>query len=518
MTHRLSCVGTPGMRGHVVSEQGLETGPTGSDAPIAAADVVTTRGGPPGHGRMLPSRRRRRRLLAVFLAVWAVVAALMGWAWYQYGKLSNDLNVSNARVAPPLKRALTPAPVGAARETTLVAGVDSHHHVVGTVILARTDSTLHAVEILTVPSSVLVSTGQTLGDGLRAGGVSRAIGLLQHDLGVPVNHVLLIQLNQAGSIVHSLGGITISNPAPVAYNVTGGHGVFPPGQLKLTGRTARLYLDPAEPAGALTPASAAARAERQAAVMRGVTDRLVHLTTPSAITGVAHTISRDFTTDLSPDPLLGIVAARLGAHVLVDCRLPAGANLGRARSIPTVTGFETAVARGACTTQPLQTKLPAAAVAATIIATIVTHGGSRAFYWAVVLAIAIWGIGAFAWILMLPIVRGVRRLPRERGLAVAAPAAATAHRVRARPALPARPHVGRPALPSFSRFALPHIDRPGLPHIGRPALPHIGRPQLPHVRRDGGRRRRRFGPHLFVRIVSVPVSIGLGMLIAHFLY
>ena len=501
-----------------MSEQGLETGPTGSDAPIAAADVVNTRGGPPGHGRMLPSKRRRRRWLAVFLAAWAVVAALMGWAWYQYGKLSNDLNVSNARVAPPLRRALTPAPVGAARQTTLVAGIDSHHHVAGTVILARTDSTHHAVEILTVPSTVSVLQGQTLGDALRAGGVPRAIGLLQRDLGVPVNHVLLIQLNQAGSIVRSLGGITVSNPTPVAYNVTGGHGVFPAGRVKLTGRTAQWYLDPTE--RPLTPGIAAGGEVRQAAVVRGVTDKLVHLSTPSAINGVAHTISRNFTTDLSPDPVLGIFAARLGAHALVDCRLPAGANLGRARTIPTVAGFETAAAKGACTTQPLQTKLPAAAVAATIIATIVTHGGSRAFYWAVVLAIAIWGIGAFAWILMLPLVRGVRRLPRSRGLAVAAaaPAQPAVHRARTRPALPAMPHVGRPALPSFSRFALPHVDRPALPRIGRPALPHIGRPQLPEFRRNGGRRRRRFGPHLFVRILSVPVSIGLGMLIAHLLY
>ncbi len=321
MTHRLSCVGDAGHEGARVSEQGLETGPTGSDAPIAAADVVTTRGGPPGHGRMLPSKRRRRRWLAVFLTAWAVVAALMGWAWYQYGKLSNDLNVSNARVAPPLQRALTPAPVGAARQTTLVAGIDSHHHVAGTVILARTDSTHHAVEILTVPSTVSVLEGQTLGDALRAGGVPRAIGLLQRDLGVPVNHVLLIQLNQAGSIVRSLGGITVSNPTPVPYDVTGGHGVFPAGRVKLTGRTAQWYLDPTE--RPLTPAIAAAGEVRQAAVVRGVTDKLVHLSTPSAINGVAHTISRNFTTDLSPDPVLGIVAARLGAHALVDCRLPA---------------------------------------------------------------------------------------------------------------------------------------------------------------------------------------------------
>ncbi len=65
-----------------------------------------------------------------------------------------------------------------------------------------------------------------------------------------------------------------------------------------------------------------------------------------------------------------------------------------------------------------------------------------------VLAIAIWAFGAFDWILMLPVVRGVRRL---------------------------------------------------------------------WLRRSGGRRLR-LAPHVLVRILSVPASLGLGMLIAHFLY
>jgi anionic cell wall polymer biosynthesis LytR-Cps2A-Psr (LCP) family protein len=362
----------------------------------------------------VPSKRRRRRLLAVFLAVWAVVVVAAAAAWYEYGRLSHDLQVSNRRVAPPLQHALTPTPSGAPRQTTLVAGIDSHKNVAGTVILARVDSTRHAVEILTVPSTVGLTSGQRLRDVLRFDGISRAIRLLSHDLRVPVNHVLLIQLAQVGAIVHSLGGITITNPAPVPYRVTGGSGVFPAGRVALTGRTVQWYLDPTE--HPLTPGIVAAGDFRQAAVVRGVTDKLVHLTTPSAITGVGQTISRNFNTDLSAQPVLGIVAARLGAHTLVDCRLGTNANLAGARATPTVAGFQTAARRGACTTTPLQTKLPAAAVAATIIATIVTHGGSQALYWLVVATIAIWGIAACAWILMLFAVRGVRWLPRRGAL------------------------------------------------------------------------------------------------------
>ena len=49
-------------------------------------------------------------------------------------------------------------------------------------------------------------------------------------------------------------------------------------------------------------------------------------------------------------------------------------------------------------------------------------------------------------------------------------------------------------------------------------MPQIGRPGRDHSRYGRVYRRRRSGPHLFVRIISVPVSIALGMLIAHVLY
>ncbi len=471
-----------------MSEGRAQAGVTPSASAVEPDVVTTPPGGPGGPGgpteprRRPASKRRRRRLLAVFLAVWALVVAAAAAAWYEYGRLSQDLHVSNGRVAPPLRRALTPAPVGAARQTTLVAGIDSHKNVAGSVILARVDSTRHAVEILTVPSTVALAGGQQLRDVLRFDGVSRAIGLLQRDLHVPVNHVLLIQLAQVGAIVHSLGGITVTNPTPVPYRVTGASGVFPAGRIVLTGRTVQWYIDPTE--HPLTAGIVAADDFRQALVVRGVTEKLVHVTTPSAISALGATISHNFDTDLQPGPVLGIVAARLGAHTLVDCRLGTNADLGRPGAIPTVAGFRTAAQRGACATTPLHTKLPAAAaVAATIIATLVTHGGSQVLYWLVVATVAIWGIAACAWVLMLPSVRGVRRLPR-------------------RGALP-RPH--RPALPHFSLPALP-------------ALPHVGRRERPQAGYGLVSRRRRSGGRMVVRVLSVPVSILVGMLIAHALY
>ena len=440
------------MSGHGRAKDGSTPSPT----PVVPLEPEVVRAPPSGIGYRLPSKRRRRRWLMAFLIVWTIVAAGVGLAWYQYGRLSHELRVSNGRVGGPLKRALTPAPAGASRQTTLVAGVDSNGHVAGAVILTRIDATRHVVEILTVPSSVLVNGPQQLGDVARAEGVPGVIGLLQHDLGVPVNHVLLMHLTQAGSIVRSLGGIEITNPAPLTYDVGGDQGVFPAGRVALTGRTVQWYLDPSK-----RPVTTAPDV-RQAAVTRGVTDKLVHLTTPSAITAVGNTISRNFTTDLSTDPVLALVAGRLRAHRLVDCRLGAGADLARGSQLPAIAGFESATPGASCSAVPLQTKLPAAGVAATIIATLVTHGGSRALYWLVVATIAIWGIAACAWILMLPAVRGVRGLPRR----------------------------------SLRRVALPERPRPSY----------------------GSLRRRRHIAVTGVRVLSVPVSIGLGMLIAYLLY
>jgi anionic cell wall polymer biosynthesis LytR-Cps2A-Psr (LCP) family protein len=449
-----------------------------SAPPLPETDVVDLPP-PPGFRRRIPSKRVRRRWLAAFLAVWALVVLASAFAWYEYGRLSHDLTVSNRRVGGRVQRALTPAPVTAERQTTLVAGIDSHQNVAGTVILARMDATRHAVEILTVPSTVGVTPAQSLRDVLRFDGVPRAIGVLERDLGVPVNHVLLMRLSQAGSIVRSLGGITVTNPMPVAYNVTGGRGVFPAGRVHLTGRTVQWYLDPTERP---LPRRPAAGDFRQAAVVRGVTDRLVHITAPSDMSAIGETIARSFTTDLSPDPVLGIVAARLKAHTLYDCRLGAGADLAQAGADATVAGFQRAARTGACTAQPLHTTLPVAALAATIITTLVAHGGSRLLYLLVVASVAVWGIAAVAWVLMLPAVRGLRprRRLRRRGM-------------------------------RLPEARLPQLRRP------RVHLPEVHLPQRDH-RRYGRVYRRRRRATIAVRVASVPVSIALGMLIAHVLY
>jgi hypothetical protein len=313
-----------------------------------------------------------------------------------------------------------------------------------------------------------------------------------------VNHLLLMQLEQAGATVRSLRGITIQNPRPVAYRVPGATGVFPAGRVALTGKTVKWYLDPVPSAHRPVAGAEAAGDFRQAAVVRGVTDRLVHQTTPSSITAIARTVSHNFTTDLSPEPVLGIVAVRLRAHTLVRCHLPANAALADARSSSTLSGFQTASARGSCTTEALQTTLPGAAVAATVIATIVEHGGSALLYWSVVATIALLGIGLTAWVLMLPSVRGVRRLPRGSAPWRSVPNPA-----------PASPSQVAP--PRLHRMPLPHI---AIPRLALPRLSRIGRHPTPYRRR---RRVRTYGREFAIRIISVPASIGVGILIAHVL-
>ena len=231
---------------------------------------------------------------------------------------------------PPVQHALTPAPVGAARQTTLVAGIDSHKNVAGTVILARVDSTRHAVEILTVPSTVAALERAA---AARRAALRRRLARDQPARARPARpgEPRAPDPARPGRLDRALAGRDHDHePEPGCRTTSSGaSGVFPAGRVALTGRTVQWYLDPTE--HPLTPGIAAAGDFRQAVVVRGVTDKLVHLTTPSAITAVGSTISRNFNTDLSPDPVLGIVAARLRAHTLVDCRLGTGADLARPR-------------------------------------------------------------------------------------------------------------------------------------------------------------------------------------------
>jgi anionic cell wall polymer biosynthesis LytR-Cps2A-Psr (LCP) family protein len=397
-----------------------------------------------------------------FLAVWAVVAISVTWAWYEYGRLSHDLRVSNHHVGGPLRRALTPAAPGAPISTTLVAGVDSRNHVAGTVILARTNRHRRAVEFLTLPSSAQPAPGRSLAAVLRDAGLPAAIDLLRTGSGLPVAHVVLIRLGQAGRIVAALGGITISNPTPVDYDVPPHHGVFPAGRVALTGRTVRLYLDPTErPPGGGFPAGSDAR---QTAVVRGVADRLVDLTTPSRLTAAAGTVVSGITTDISPDPVLGLVAARLDASTLIDCVAAPDAVLAGGAD-PAVAGFRAAAARGGCTARPLHAAVPAANVAASIITAVVAHGGSSVLYWLVVATVAIWAVAALAWVVTAPAVRELR-----------------------------------PRTPAFAAVAA---------RVGgqRGAAPAPGR----------RRTRWRPSPDRVVLVVAIPVSVGLGILIARVL-
>jgi anionic cell wall polymer biosynthesis LytR-Cps2A-Psr (LCP) family protein len=419
-------------------------------------DVVGAQQPTSDPSRRIPSKRRRRRWLAAFVVLWTIVAAVSSFAWYEYGRLSSDLSVSNRRVGGPVRHALTPAPTDAAQQTMLVTGVDAGGRPAGgVVVLVRFDTRRHAVETLTVPSSAVAAGAVPLRAVLHLDGVAGAIGVVEHDLAMPVNHVLLVHLDQATPIVRSLGGITVTNPTPVRYAVAGARGVFPAGRLRLNGRTVQRYLDPTP--NRLSAGDPATADVRQGAVVRGVTDDLVHIATPTAMTAVGTTISRNFATDLSPDVVLAIVAARLHAHTLVECRLHADDALTANQS--TVVGFRTAAPVAGCGARPLTTNLATSGVAATILATLIVHSGSRVLYLLAVGSVAIWAIAAISWTLMLPSIRGVRRRRRRGGV-----------RLRA----PRRPEHGYRS-----------------------------------------RRRHRI---IAVRVASVPLSIGLGMLIAHVLY
>ena len=93
----------------------VKDGSTPSPAPLVPLQPDVVGAPPSGPGYRIPSKRRRRRWLMAFLVVWTLITVGVGLAWYQYGRLSHELRVSNGRVGRPLKQALMPASAGAPR-------------------------------------------------------------------------------------------------------------------------------------------------------------------------------------------------------------------------------------------------------------------------------------------------------------------------------------------------------------------------------------------------------------------
>lgn len=164
------------------------------------------------------ARRKRRRVAVISLAlVFAVAFSTVGYARWRLGQIASV-------VVPGLHATKAGSPFN-----VLVVGSDSRANTdgrFGQVAGQRNDVTMvvhvepgpRKVSLLSIPRDLLVPIAdlgrQDKINAAFAGGPGRVAKTVEQNLGIPINHYLLIDFNGFRSIVDALGGIRIDFPYP----------------------------------------------------------------------------------------------------------------------------------------------------------------------------------------------------------------------------------------------------------------------------------------------------------------
>ena len=202
-------------------------------------------------GRRVHRRRHRKTgwvLGTLAVVVLLVVGGTAGYAWY----LNHEIHRIDVR-------GLTDAPttgaeagtenilmVGSTDRCTLKvqnaayglcsAGVNGVNSDV--VMLLHLDSKQHSVSILSIPRDLFVPNARTTGankiDAALYQGPSQLVAAVQEDLGIPVQHYVVLNFDTFANVVNALGGVKMYFPEPV-YDAYSGLKQLSPGCVPLDG-------------------------------------------------------------------------------------------------------------------------------------------------------------------------------------------------------------------------------------------------------------------------------------------
>ncbi len=171
-------------------------------------------------------RHRLLRWTAAGVGTLIVLVLLVGAAGWFYLDYKID-QLPRVAIQPGLLQQAKP---GAPYDVLLVAGSDESKRA-DLVLLVRVVPASHAVDVLAVPSDLLVripghvagvsGTGQ-LGDAA-AGGLSLLVQAVETSLGLPIEHVVAISTGGFQRMVDAIGGIYLDFPMPVIDQTSGLH-------------------------------------------------------------------------------------------------------------------------------------------------------------------------------------------------------------------------------------------------------------------------------------------------------
>jgi len=199
-----------------------------------------------------PSRTRRRFRWWYLLAIPLALAIAFGvWAFLGYSTFNKAVAGSNRHVAKTTRAALTDphGSVLGGPTTLLLLGSDQRGRGPArsdSILLMRFDPRTHTVSQLSIPRDTLVTVpgyGQMkINAAYFWGGAALAVKVISSFIGVPVNHVMVVNFHGFPALIDSVGGVVINVPSDITSWYSGNTTVhFKKGPQLMNGKRALIY-------------------------------------------------------------------------------------------------------------------------------------------------------------------------------------------------------------------------------------------------------------------------------------
>ncbi len=167
-----------------------------------------------------------------------IASATLAMGWVAFHQLHGDLAGSNARLPARVGSALSGAAPSTGSGNFLIAAPGGG---IPGAVLMRVDPSTGVATTVELDSGAAVGS-KRIGDLTTRGEVATLIGALAK-AGVPINHVLLLEPGQIGTMIDALGGVAVTAPTSLTLLDSSGRTFgIRPGQIRLQGALADAYL------------------------------------------------------------------------------------------------------------------------------------------------------------------------------------------------------------------------------------------------------------------------------------
>jgi LCP family protein required for cell wall assembly len=292
-----------------------------------------------------PRRRRWPRKRWLVLIPIVLVTLLVVWAVASYLAVQSGVETANKRLPRSAERALSPQKGSVLSDPTHVLLLGTDHSTTAarrglehtdSIQLIRTDPGRNRVSYLSIPRDLRVAIPghgfDKVNTAYQIGGAALAIRTVR-GLGLPVNHVAIVDLARFPKLIDAVGGVDIDVPRPILSKFDcplktnaqcaswpGWH--FKKGTQHMNGRRARIYSRVRK--NLLNPADTdISRSARQQQVMTALTQKMTSVSTGIRMPWIGGDLAKPLATDLSTNEFLelGWRKFRAGSGHTLYCRI-----------------------------------------------------------------------------------------------------------------------------------------------------------------------------------------------------